>query len=223
MEGVGRRWESVAAVALAVLGAVVLVLGLTRAPDRPPAPPGPSARSEHHAGSSAGPEPRESGVPVRDQLRGPVLPSSPPVLLRVARLDLRRPLVRLGVDGAGALQPPSRPEDVGWFVGSVTPGEVGPAVLAGHVTWNGSPAVFHRLGTMRRGDRVQVDRADGSVAVFTVTGVRRYAKSGFPTDLVYGPADRAVLRLITCGGRYDAQRHRYDDNVVVFARLVAVR
>ena len=39
----------------------------------------------------------------------------------------------------------------------------------------------------------------------------------------YGAIDHAGLRLITCGGTYDAARHRYLDNVVVFARLEAVR
>jgi hypothetical protein len=160
---------------------------------------------------------------VGDRLEGPSLRHSLPSTLRVRRLGLDQPLVRLGVDGAGALEPPGRPEDVGWFTGSVTPGETGPSVIAGHVTWNGVPAAFFRLGAMHRGDGVEVGRADGSTAVFAVTSVRRYPKTHFPTARVYGPTDHAALRLITCGGRYDADRHRYDDNVVVFARLVGAR
>jgi hypothetical protein len=100
---------------------------------------------------------------------------------------------------------------------------LGPAVIAGHVTWDGAPAVFHRLGTMRRGDQMTVTRKDGKTAVFTVTRVARFSKSRFPSRAVYGPIDHAGLRLITCGGTYDAARHRYLDNVVVFARLEAVR
>jgi len=84
-------------------------------------------------------------------------------------------------------------------------------------------AVFHRLGTMRRGDQVTVTRKDGKAAVFTVTRVARFSKSRFPTRAVYGQIDHAGLRLITCGGTYDFARHRYLDNVVVFARLEAVR
>ena len=48
-------------------------------------------------------------------------------------------------------------------------------------------------------------------------------KSQFPTHAVYGAIDHAGLRLITCGGTYDAASHRYLDNVVVFARLESVR
>ena len=114
------------------------------------------------------------------------------------------------------------PAVAGWFTGGPTPGALGPAVITGHVTWNG-PAVFHRLGTLRRGDQVTVTREDGKTAVFTVSRVARFSKSRFPSRAVYGAIDHAGLRLITCGGTYDAARHRYLDNVVVFARLEAVR
>ena len=115
------------------------------------------------------------------------------------------------------------PADAGWFSRGATPGALGPAVIAGHVTWNGAPAVFHRLGSMRRGDRVLVTRTDGRTAVFRVDRVARFAKSRFPSGAVYGPIDHAGLRLITCGGTYDAARKRYLDNVIVFARLESAR
>jgi sortase (surface protein transpeptidase) len=114
------------------------------------------------------------------------------------------------------------PARAGWVSEGPTPGALGPAVIAGHVTWNGAPAIFHRLGTMRPGDQVTVTRKDGKTAVFTVTRVARFSKSQFPSRAVYGRIDHAGLRLITCGGTYDAARHRYLDNVVVFARLAAV-
>ncbi len=56
--------------------------------------------------------------------------------------------------------------------------------------------------------------------MFEVTGVRRYPKDRFPTQLVYGNTDHAALRLITCGGSFDYSTGHYRDNVVVFASLV---
>ena len=76
---------------------------------------------------------------------------------------------------------------------------------------------------MRRGDQVSITRKDGKAAVFTVTRVAQFSKSRFPTRAVYGPIDHAGLRLITYGGTYDKVRSRYLDNVVVFAKLQAVR
>ncbi len=115
------------------------------------------------------------------------------------------------------------PPVAGWFTKGPTPGALGPAVIAGHVTWRREPAVFYRLGAMRPGDRVTVTRKDRRTAVFTVTRIARFPKLQFPTEDVYGPIDHAGLRLITCGGTYDTARHKYLDNVVVFARLDAVR
>ena len=75
------------------------------------------------------------------------------------------------------------------------------------------------LRGLQRGDTVSVRRTDGSTAIFTITDVRRYHKTAFPTQLVYGPRPAPVLRLITCTGEFDAATGHYADNLVVFARL----
>ena len=81
--------------------------------------------------------------------------------------------------------------------------------------------MFFELGAMKPGQKVEVDRADGSTAVFSVDAVGQYPKASFPTDKVYGTVDRAELRLITCGGVYDGDAGHHLDNVVVFAHLVS--
>jgi sortase (surface protein transpeptidase) len=142
-----------------------------------------------------------------------------PVRLRVPVIEVDSALVRLGVDDAGALVPPSDFARAGWFAGGPAPGETGPAVIAGHVDSSEGPAVFFRLADLAPGDEVLVDRADGTTARFTVTAVDRYAKAEFPTEQVYGPTPRAELRLITCGGEFDPEVGSYRDNVVVSAVL----
>jgi sortase (surface protein transpeptidase) len=161
---------------------------------------------------------------VLDRIHGPSLPESKPVRLRIPRLHVTSPLVRLGLDpSSGAMEVPADPAVAGWYDRGPTPGALGPAVIAGHVTWNRAPAVFFRLGEMRRGDVIDVRRRDGVHAVFSVTRVAKYGKASFPTRTVFGKVDHAALRLITCGGEYDFTRHRYLANVVVFADLVAGR
>jgi hypothetical protein len=88
------------------------------------------------------------------------------------------------------------------------------------VHWNGRLGVFARLGQLKPRDVITVLRADGLSAVFEVTAVKLYAKTHFPTALVYGNVDDAELRLITCGG-YDRVARKYEANLVVFARLVS--
>lgn len=80
--------------------------------------------------------------------------------------------------------------------------------------------MFHRLRSLKSGDRVVISRADDSVAEFKVTSVRRFTKDRFPTSLVYSELDRSGLRLITCGGWFDRRKHSYADNIVAFAELV---
>ena len=121
------------------------------------------------------------------------------------------------------MEVPQDPATAGWYHLGPTPGALGPAVIAGHVTWNQMPAVFFRLAELRPGDVVEVARDDHRVAVFEVTQVRAYAQSEFPTRAVFGGIDHAGLRLITCGGDFDRSSARYDDNVVAFATLVSTQ
>jgi sortase (surface protein transpeptidase) len=110
---------------------------------------------------------------------------------------------------------------VGWYDRGPTPGQLGPAVLAGHVDWEGEPGAFAGIRALLPGDQVIVDRADGTVATFAVDRVEEVAKDAFPTTEVYGDLDHAGLRLITCGGSFDEDTGDYAGNVIVFARLVA--
>jgi sortase (surface protein transpeptidase) len=143
-----------------------------------------------------------------------------PVRVRVPAIGVDSELLRLGTDPAGVLVPPADFHRAGWFADGAVPGDVGPAVVAGHVDSVDGPAVFYRLDDLAAGDEVLVDREDGTTARFTVTAVGRYPKSEFPTEAVYGPTPRAELRLVTCGGDFDRSRRSYVDNVVVFARQV---
>jgi sortase (surface protein transpeptidase) len=131
-------------------------------------------------------------------------------------------LMPLGLTTSGALEVPPNGFPAGWYTGSPAPGELGPAVIAGHVHWDGRPGVFYNLSQTRPGATITVRRVDGLTAVFVVTRVGDYAKAQFPTRAVYGNIPRAGLRLITCGG-FNQQTATYDDNIVVFAKLVYTR
>ena len=218
------------AVGLAILGVALVWAAQARPSITDSALAGASDGPEASSTSSPVPEPGPPEGPaagdqidVRDRIRGPVLPESDPVVVSISRIGVSSRLVELGLGKAGQMEVPQDADRAGWFTRAAAPGSLGPAIIAGHVTWDRGPAVFHRLGTLRRGDQVTVTRKDGRTAVFTVTRVARFAKSRFPTRAVYGAIDHAGLRLVTCGGTYDAARNRYLDNVVVFAKLSGVR
>jgi sortase (surface protein transpeptidase) len=99
------------------------------------------------------------------------------------------------------------------------PGDPGSAVILGHVDSKRGPAVFYRLRELRRGDQIKIARADGSSVRFIVQRTEQYPKDRFPTDAVYYPTLTPALRLVTCGGDFDATAGHYRSNVIVFATL----
>lgn len=154
---------------------------------------------------------------------GDTMSRSRPESVRIPSLDVSSSVIDLGVQSDKRMEVPQNGKDTGWFTGSPTPGELGPSILAAHVTWEKKPAIFFELSSMKKGQEVEVERADGSTAVFEVTKVGQYPKADFPTDQVYGEVDHAGLRLITCGGRFDGETGHHVDNVVVYGKLVDTR
>ncbi|HET6561467.1 MAG TPA: class F sortase [Marmoricola sp.] len=227
-----RGWwgrTGVVSTLLGLAGGAALVMAVV---NQPPAPPAVEAGAVRASSAPATPAPSPTAERARvpggtaknpDLVHGLVLPESEPVRVRIPRIEVTSPLVPLGLDETGALEVPEDGRQAGWYTRAPTPGALGPAVIAGHVTWDLEPAIFFRLGEVRRSDRVEVLRADGSTAVFAVRRVVSFAKSRFPSAAVYGPTNHAALRLITCAGEYDAAAGGYEDNVVVFAALVHVR
>jgi sortase (surface protein transpeptidase) len=188
------------AAGLIAAGAVVLGICVSRS-SGPPQPGADAARP---------------GLPVA---AGPVLGASQPVRVDIPRIGVHAPLISLGLKPDGSVAVPSLKQArlASWYDQGPTPGEVGPAVLLGHVDSKKGPAVFFELGRMRPGDRIDVARKDRTVARFTVDSVERVPKAQFPTNRVYGDLAYAGIRLITCGGGFDG--HHYTGNVIVYGHL----
>ena len=205
------------AVVLAIGGAAAIATALAAGPLRATSAAVPAA-SVHEPARPSTPAAAAPDAHVGTS----TLPRSRPLALTIPSIGIdREPLVALGKEPDGSLEVPSDPSRAGWFAPGSAPGQIGPAVLAGHVDSQDGPAVFYRLSELRLGAVVEVARADGRTARFAVDKVERYAKDRFPTTAVYGgTTHRAELRLITCGGRFDTRTGHYTDNVVAFAHLL---
>ncbi|GAB2822167.1 class F sortase [Actinoallomurus bryophytorum] len=150
------------------------------------------------------------------------LARSVPSRLRIPKLNIDSPIMKLGLNADRTIQVPplNRLNMTGWWKGGPTPGEKGASVILGHNIGNGRASVFDKLGTLRPGDTVRVTRDNGSVATFEITRLEQIAKSRFPTDKVYGKLSYPGIRLITCGGRFDSSSGHHVDNVIAYGRLV---
>jgi len=92
-------------------------------------------------------------------------------------------------------------------------------VIVGHVDSRRGPAVFFRVGQLRRGDRIVVGRAGGGARSFVVERVERQPRQALPANRIWNSTRRPLLRLITCGGSFDRATGHYRDNVIVYANL----
>jgi sortase (surface protein transpeptidase) len=142
-----------------------------------------------------------------------------PVRVEIPRIGVSSALIRLGREADGTVEVPMPPQVAGWYAPGTRPGDPGSAVILGHVDSDHGPAVFYRLRELRRGDEIRIRRADGSVLRFAVERTQQYPKARFPTDDVYYPTLTPGLRLVTCGGTFDAGWGHYLSNVIVFAVL----
>ncbi len=168
--------------------------------------------------------PNEAEMPAYDTASSTpaaAMTEAEPVVLSIPKINLEATFEEpLGVLEDGSIQVPRGYDEVGWYKYGPTPGELGPAVILGHVDSFKGPAVFFSLGQLEIGDEISITRADGSAATFAVTELERNEQTSFPTEKVYGNLDHAGLRLVTCSGTFDKGQQRYSHNLIVYAKLV---
>jgi sortase (surface protein transpeptidase) len=188
-------------VAVAALALVLAGCG-TAAPPQPAAAPVP---------------PVPSSVPLTKPFKG-LRPTS----VKIPKIGAESSLLAVAVKPDGSISVPSvhTPMQAAWYKLSPVPGDVGPAIVLGHVDGDKKPGIFYKLKDLAPGDEVDVDRSDGRKLKFVVDRVTQVPKDTFPRDAVYGNSDKPELRLITCGGAFDHAEHSYRDNIIVYANLV---
>jgi sortase (surface protein transpeptidase) len=140
-----------------------------------------------------------------------------PTRIRIPAIGVNAHVGPLGLAPDHTMETPRNFANTGWFRPGPEPGERGAAVIAGHVDSYNGPAVFYRLGELRRGDKIAITRADRTVIHFRVQGLERWPKSRFPTKRVFGRTRGATLRLITCSGDFNSATGHYLDDTIVYA------
>jgi sortase (surface protein transpeptidase) len=151
----------------------------------------------------------------------PSVGHSRPLVLIIPALGIRTKVGTLGLQPDHEVMVPTNTHTVGWYRDGPTPGQVGSAVILGHVDSYLGPGTFFYLKNLKAGDPITLDLANGAVTHFVVTKVVQYAKTSFPDRLVYGSHGIRALQLVTCGGTFDHATGHYESNVVVFSHLVS--
>lgn len=151
-------------------------------------------------------------------------PVGVPVRVAIPTIGLNAAVERVGLMPDNSPGTPQDYANTAWFEGSVRPGEVGNAVLNGHVDSAHGPAVFFNLPKLKAGDYVYVTGDDGTERTFIVRGVERYGPNDAPLERIFGPrTDGTFLNLITCDNAtaFNRRTAQYTGYVTVYTELLA--
>lgn len=176
------RWSKkwlVVAIVLGLVAAVCLAEGLT-GHQHPLGSPVthhrvPSTVPAKDAPTKGGTAKEASAAPA-----APAVARSVPVSLSIPAIGVSVSLSVLGLNPTGTVQVPTDYQQPGWYHLGPSPGQMGSAVILGHVDTYMGPTVFFRLRTLVAGDKIAVTLADGVVANFEVNAVALYPKAQFP-------------------------------------------
>lgn len=146
----------------------------------------------------------------------PVLDSAVPAYFSIDRLGVYAPIQPVGIV-AGAMDVPDTANHVGWYQYGPRPGDIGSAVVAGHVNWNGGEAaIFSSLHTIQIGDTVEVFDSTGKTASFAVTHIKEYPIDADTTEVFSSGEGTRQLNIITCSGPWDPILKTHSLRLVVF-------
>jgi hypothetical protein len=146
---------------------------------------------------------------------------SEPVRLLIPALGIDTAVGALGLQPDHQVMVPTSAHVVDWYEDGPTPGQIGSAVILGHVDSFRGPGTFFFLKNLKAGDSITTKLADGAVAHFVVVRVVQYSKAAFPDRLVFGSHGTQSLQLVTCGGTFDHATGHYESNIVVFSRYLS--
>jgi hypothetical protein len=152
-----------------------------------------------------------------------------PARLRIDALHINAPVLAVGTTADGKMDAPVSKAinspywtSVFWYAPGAAPGQVGNAVVAGHVDKvGGDPAVFWSLSALKKGDVIVVITQEQKELRFGAERVVSYPADTSNKDVldtVFGASTEHHLNLITCNGSWTDQG--YDQRLVVFTTLM---
>jgi len=157
-----------------------------------------------------------TAVPESEQAVMPAQEVELSLRLQIARISVDAPIQNVGLAADGSMDVPKNPFNTGWYELGSRPGEIGSAVITGHVdSPTGAPAVFADLDKLTIGDIITIENEGVSLS-FRVREIRIYPAQADATEVFTSTDGKAHLNLITCNGTWDADMNQYTDRLVIF-------
>jgi sortase A len=143
-----------------------------------------------------------------------------PTKISIEKLDINSPIERVGITDE-KMSTPSLPGNVGWYEYGVAPGEIGSAVLDGHVNWkSSSEAAFTNLKNIAIGDAIEITNSNNEIIYFSVDTIKKYSFDDDTSEVFISNDGLAHLNLITCSGLWNSVMKSHELRLVVFATKI---
>ena len=154
-------------------------------------------------------------IPVKPN---PVVYSFPSRLI-IPKLDVDTNIVQMCITATGNMEAPVTNKATGWYKYGARPGNVGSAVIDGHLGLS-NEAIFGKLDQLAIGDTISVIDDQGSTILFIVKRIATYERDSDATEIFTSQAG-SHLNLITCNGDWESHQATYSKRLVVFSDVVA--
>lgn len=167
-------------------------------------------------------------TPVTDkQVEEYTVPSQQPRYIEIPSIGVAKTRVtKVGVTARNILDVPKNIDDTAWYAKSATPGSgVGAVLIDGHNGGVSRNGVFAKLGSLKKGEQISIERGDGKVFTYEVFDVRDMSlqqvnQTGMKEMMYSVESDKEGLSLITCSGKWIPKDKVFDRRTLVRATII---
>jgi len=144
-----------------------------------------------------------------------------PRILTIESLGVKARVFEVGTDGRGQPQLAKNSYDAGWYNVGTLPGAPGAVVLSGACSGSVGNGVFSRLGELSSGDKLTVEKGDGTILTYNVTYSEKLPVDSVDMTVVLQPPYGTTkgLNLIGCTGSYSTKTNDFADRTIVYTVL----
>lgn len=175
--------------------------------------------------ASADPTIDESEVS-KAQIAEYTVPSTHPRYISIPTLGISSVRVqKVGLTANNLVDVPKNIHDTAWFDKSATPGQgYGAVLIDGHNGGVTKDGVFAKLGTLKTGDTIAVERGDGETFTYEVRENKSMTldeanDTGMKAMMKSIEEDEEGLSLITCDGNWVPRIQQFDRRIMLRAVL----
>lgn len=176
--------------------------------------------------TSAQPKLDQSGLSV-DDIDGFTVAANQPRYMSIPALGVDKArIIPVDVDSNGQLANPKNINDAAWYQNSATPGiGYGAVLIDNHVGGCADGGVFQKVGDLKPGDTIAIERGDGRKFTYSLVASIKQALRDVTQDttkqlLSSVDTDKEGLSLISCAGNWIPKYQQFDQQIVLRAVLV---